>query len=156
MNDPFGKTSIYIAVILILWLEAGLILSSCTRSKPPDLAGEAISPPGPVIQVRETPIVTIEGYTFQLNPLIQDKGVTHLNLYIQDAQNHPISKAQAVIDMTPPYGETEQLSLTEDKVAHHYHAQTVMDKKGKYRMIVRVTIRGKTYTPEFSYYQYQQ
>lgn len=155
-------------------LSASLLLQGCNQAKttkePPSIAAapteegtpaEAHShAPGTPSHSHEAQLSTadwveLDHFRFKLAPEIQKGGQAHLDLYVHDAQDQPVSNAEVALHLTAADGHKNSITLVEEKAAQHYTGTALLDDLGDYQAVATVTIQGRQLNPRFSFTRQQ-
>lgn len=93
--------------------------------------------------------VQVRDHQFKLAPDIGRDNVTHLDMYVHNAQNKPVTGAKIALHLTGPDGQKETFNLNEGE--GHYHIKTTLEKAGEYNAVAQVTLNGEKYNPRFQF-----
>lgn len=93
-------------------------------------------------------LVDIEGHHFELVVEPEAK-TTHLDLFINDPKNRPVTTATVKLQVTGPGGQKTTLPLKYE--GDHYTAVLPTAAKGGYKVVALASIGGKKFNSRFNF-----
>ncbi|MBC8122751.1 MAG: hypothetical protein H7Y22_13040 [Gemmatimonadaceae bacterium] len=93
-------------------------------------------------------LVDVQGHHFELVVEPEAK-TTHLDLFISDPENQPVTTATVKLQITDPSGQKSSLPLKYE--GNHYTAVLSAPVKGEYRVVALATISGKKLNSRFNF-----